>query len=297
MILKWGCDGSQHSQFIQKFQNSTDSDANIFQSSLVPLRLIVTIKGEVKIIWQNPVPSSVRFCRPVHIRFVSESNDITKEEIKYIEDRVKTLTKTEILAPDGIVKIKHTMLFTMIDGKVCNAATDTLSTMRCYICGQTSRVFNELNEVQKVNVEALQFGLSVLYARIRFFEARNINFRQYRQNYSRKFPREDCNRDIMNRLLLSSDPYLSSIRPRPQSKKKAFSKEALNLMLPILPPPLSLPSYDEISDTNTEKMKTKMSNFYELIISKQCFWSCYCILLFVNTIIYYKLLFLFKRSL
>ena len=56
----------------------------------------------------------------------------------------------------------------------------------------------------------------------------------------------------MNRLLLSSDPYLSSIRPRPQSKKKAFSKEALNLMVAIVPPPLSLPSYDEISNKNTE---------------------------------------------
>ena len=88
--------GSQQSQLKQKFQNSTDSDANIFQSFLVPLRLIVTIKGEVKIIWQNPVPSSVRFFRPVRIRFFSESKDITKEEIKYIEDQEKTLTKTDI---------------------------------------------------------------------------------------------------------------------------------------------------------------------------------------------------------
>ena len=51
------------------------------------------------------------------------------------------------------------MLFTMIDGKVCNAATDILSTMCCYICGQTSKVFNKLNVVQEVNVEALEFGL------------------------------------------------------------------------------------------------------------------------------------------
>lgn len=37
VIVKWGCDGLQQSQFKQKFQNSTDSDANIFQSSLVPV--------------------------------------------------------------------------------------------------------------------------------------------------------------------------------------------------------------------------------------------------------------------
>ena len=390
LISKWGCDGSQQSQFKQKFQNISDSDSNIFQSSLVPLRLIVNIND--KIIWQNSVPSSVRFCRPIRIRFVSESKDITKEEIKYVNDQLKTLSKTEIIAPGGIVKIKHTMLFTMIDGKVCNAATDTLSTMRCYICGQTSKDFNNLKDVSNVNVEALQFGLSVLHARIRFFEsllhlayklplkkwqartpaekktvketkeriqkdfreqmgllvdvpkagygntndgntsrrffaepdtssrisginvdlikrfgvilevvssgfainaekfstyahttamlyvelygwhpmsptvhkilihgaqvirhailpigqlteeaaeARNKNFRQYRIDFSRKFSREDCNRDIMNRLLLSSDPYLSSIRPKTQKKKKIFSKEALDLMIAIAPPSLA----------------------------------------------------------
>lgn len=48
LISKWGCDGSQQAQFKQKFQNNADNDANIFQSSLVPLRLIVIIGGEQK---------------------------------------------------------------------------------------------------------------------------------------------------------------------------------------------------------------------------------------------------------
>lgn len=34
LIYKWGCDGSQQAQYKQKFENSNDSDANIFQSSL-----------------------------------------------------------------------------------------------------------------------------------------------------------------------------------------------------------------------------------------------------------------------
>lgn len=46
LISKWGCDGSQQAQFKQKLQNNADNDANIFQSSLVPLRLIVVIDGE-----------------------------------------------------------------------------------------------------------------------------------------------------------------------------------------------------------------------------------------------------------
>ena len=40
LISKWGCDGSHQSSYIQQFTNKDDSDANIFQSSCVPLKLI-----------------------------------------------------------------------------------------------------------------------------------------------------------------------------------------------------------------------------------------------------------------
>lgn len=41
-------------------------------------------------------------------------------------------------------------------------------------------------------------------------EARNKHFQEYRQNFSHKFTRIDCNTDVINKLLLSSDPYTSS---------------------------------------------------------------------------------------
>lgn len=66
LIHKWDYDGSQQTQYKQKFENSTDSDSNIFQSTLVPLRLCMN----GKIIWQNPTPSSPRFCRPMRIRYI-----------------------------------------------------------------------------------------------------------------------------------------------------------------------------------------------------------------------------------
>lgn len=64
-------------------------------------------------------------------------------------------------------------------------------------------------------------------------EVRNKHFRDYRENYSRKFSREDCNRDILYRLLLTSDPYLSSIRPRPKKISKPFSSSAKEMLLPF----------------------------------------------------------------
>lgn len=58
----------------------------------------------------------------------------------------------------------------MIDPKVCNTATNTTSTMKCYIGGLTSNDFNNLNIAKEVNPEALDIGLSILHARIRLFE-------------------------------------------------------------------------------------------------------------------------------
>ncbi|GBN65799.1 hypothetical protein AVEN_274814-2-1, partial [Araneus ventricosus] len=132
LIIKWGCDGSQQSRFKQAFQNIGDSDANIFQTSCVPIKLNANVHEKKKTIWQNPTPSSTRFCRPIRIRFVHETPDIINEEIRYIEDQINMLNKTELPTEGGVLKIKLTVLLTMVDGKVYNAATGTTSTMKCY---------------------------------------------------------------------------------------------------------------------------------------------------------------------
>ncbi|KAL4702276.1 hypothetical protein ACJJTC_018590 [Scirpophaga incertulas] len=131
LISKWGCDGSQQMTYKMKFENEADSDANIFQTSMVPLQLVYG--QDKKILWQNPVPSSPRYCRPIRIRFVKETIDIINEEIDYIKSQVASLNESEVQG----LSVKHKMLFTMVDGKVCNAATHTKSTMRCYLCGAT----------------------------------------------------------------------------------------------------------------------------------------------------------------
>nr|XP_034184029.1 uncharacterized protein LOC117606105 [Osmia lignaria] len=377
LISKWGCDGSQQTQYKQRFLISTGSDSHIFQSSFVPLQLISSTTK--KVIWQNPTPSSPRYCRPIRIRFIKESVDVTNEEIDYMKTKINELKETEIEGNTNI-SIKHVLLFTMIDGKVCNAAMSINSTMKCFVCGITSKDFNNLTKKPIVNPNSLQFGLSILHAKIRLFEnllhisykltikkwqikskdekyaveqrkkyiqeefktkmgiiidrpkpgfgnsndgntsrrffanhelsaeitgidvtliyqfkiilqvissnqkiniekfeayamdtaklyirlypwhpmtptthkilihgpviienamlpigqlseeaaeARNKHFRIYRENYSRKFSREACNEDVINRLLLTSDPYLTSIRKTPQKRTQPFLKETI----------------------------------------------------------------------
>lgn len=70
------------------------------------------------------------------------------------------------------VCIKYSMTLTMIDNKVCNAVSNTKSTLRCYLCGATSKDFNNIDVIlqKEVNENNLRFGLSTLHAWIRFFE-------------------------------------------------------------------------------------------------------------------------------
>lgn len=161
-------------QYKMKFENKPNTDANIFQSSVVSLQLVYGHKN--KILWQNPTPSSPRYCRPIRIRFVKKTTDTTEEEINYITAQIDALVSTDI---GNNLSVKHKMLFTMVDGKVCNAATHTKSTMKCYICDATTSEFNDLSKIRPSKQEyehvvkraRILFGLSLLYARIRFFES------------------------------------------------------------------------------------------------------------------------------
>lgn len=62
-------------------------------------------------------------------------------------------------------------------------------------------------------------------------EARNKDFRKIREHHSRKFCREATNEDIFYSLLVSSDPYLSSIRPVLRKGKKTLVTDDMKLLL------------------------------------------------------------------
>lgn len=61
-------------------------------------------------------------------------------------------------------------------------------------------------------------------------EARNKDFWKFREGYTCKISRTKTNEDILNLLLIASDPYLSSIRKLPQTKFKKLSKEVLHTL-------------------------------------------------------------------
>lgn len=132
--------------------------------------------------WQNPVPSSSRFCRPIHLQFKKETTELSQEEYRSVQDEIKKLQPMNVsldidyeLAADlnrnDNIQINYKLHFTMVDQKVVNALTETKSYMRCYVCGATPKQFNDIEKLPSAsNEEAYSYGLSPLHKWIRCFE-------------------------------------------------------------------------------------------------------------------------------
>lgn len=168
LLVKWGFDGSSgHAEYKQKFENDDgeSSDSNMFITSLVPIK--ADVNG--KVLFQNPRPSSTRFCRPVRIQLVSETTEVSINEKKHIENQIDQLVPTVITVEGRTIIVRYEMVLTMVDGKVCNAVTGNKSSQTCYICNATPKLMNNLDSVTErvENSDAFQFGLSTLHAWIR----------------------------------------------------------------------------------------------------------------------------------
>lgn len=98
-------------------------------------------------------------------------------------------------------------------------------------------------------------------------EARNKHFRQYRQNFSRKFSRKACNRDILNRLLMNSDPFITSSRSRPKKRTKPFSSETLAL---FCPEELASVTEDDTMDDEEEEAELDFDQVINITIVHIC---------------------------
>lgn len=81
-------------------------------------------------------------------------------------------------------------------------------------------------------------------------ESRNKDFKTYREGFSRKCTREETMKDVLNWLLVSSDPLISSLRQLPRKTLQQFSPDALQLLqCRSTPPTQTLDTKDSDSDT------------------------------------------------
>lgn len=61
-------------------------------------------------------------------------------------------------------------------------------------------------------------------------ESRNKDARNYRELFTTKKSRICSNLDLLHRLLISSDPFINSLRKTPRSKRRALTSEVIGLL-------------------------------------------------------------------
>lgn len=206
---KWGCDGaSGQSEYMQTFsQSAMDiSDSNLFMTSIVPLNMTLA-DNKLKSIWKNSRPSSTRYCRALKFEFRKETHDLIREEKIRVENEIKHLCETEINMHGRSFKVRHILYFTMIDGKVAQAVTNTTSASNCVVCGAKPSEMNIITKLQNrpLNEEAIKMGMSVLHARIRFMEyilhlSYKLGFKLWRTSKENRPIKEETKKRIQNQF-------------------------------------------------------------------------------------------------
>lgn len=184
-ICKWGFDGSSgHSEYHQSFLDiETDdttecrqnaiTDSSIVLFCIVPLRLtgVTKVSNTQVILWENPTPSSTRYCRPLKFLYEKETKEVTKTEVGRVEKEMMELKSVELNINNSVLCIIYTMLMTMVDGKVINTLTESSSQI-CYICKCNPTNMNDLDNIKRfvVNEDNVKYGISSLHAWIKFLE-------------------------------------------------------------------------------------------------------------------------------
>jgi hypothetical protein len=127
--FKWGYDGSSGQlQFNQELSEGF-SDANLIAVTVTPLRL-TTVSGVE--LWDNPVKSSTRYCRPLLLKYAKETKELNLKIQGDIQAEIDELeSQTFILSDKKAVTIKFSMHLTQIDG-----SESGLSSFACKILSE-----------------------------------------------------------------------------------------------------------------------------------------------------------------
>ncbi|KAF2893894.1 hypothetical protein ILUMI_12278 [Ignelater luminosus] len=121
--------------------------------------------------------------------FKRESTELSTTEKSYIDDQINLSQSTLINLGNVDVIVSHQLIFSMIDGKICNALIDTKATQKCYLCGAISKQFNEIDKGLNLKIQSsyLQFGLSILHGWIRCFECQRQSFLKTKAEFRKSF--------------------------------------------------------------------------------------------------------------
>lgn len=113
--------------------------SSVFIVSFVPLQLSLPNRT----IWENNLPSSIRFCRPFEFKFMKESRENVWKIYQDYRDKFANLSPKKVAVGHGYCTVDYDVEFTMIDGKTCNVLTGQKASSNCNICDARPTEMND----------------------------------------------------------------------------------------------------------------------------------------------------------
>lgn len=88
-------------------------------------------------------------------------------ELEHVESQATELTDSKVTTSKGIeVSVCHSLIPSMVDGKMCSALAEVASNASCNVCNALPKQMNDIDAILKrpVNTYVYQFGCSPLHA-------------------------------------------------------------------------------------------------------------------------------------
>lgn len=174
LYISYGFDSSAgHKNPHQGFQNqeneTRESHMSLFAS--VAVILAITDAQTRKVLWLNPSPQSVRFCRPLRLAYEKETLTALTTERDRLREEVETLQPHTFTIKNGK---EFTIVFdckcSLLDGKALNAVVENDCSTKCPICLVHMTKFNTSLDWQAViDKDHLCYGLGILHCEIKTF--------------------------------------------------------------------------------------------------------------------------------
>lgn len=174
LICAYGFDSSSgfknpHQKFYDQNNVTLKSESSLFASTFAISGLLTSSN---KIMWLNPTPQSVRFCRPLRIAVEKETDVTTIAEKNRLDTEVEQLQPHSFLLLKGeIVTVDFEPYLTMVDGKCLNVILNNSATTRCPICLLSMDNFNKTKDWEINPPESnLKHGIGNLHCEIKALE-------------------------------------------------------------------------------------------------------------------------------
>lgn len=173
-LVTTGFDSSSgHKNPHQEFTNTENVTLNPYQTLFATVCVLLAVKSKEKgLLWINPTPQSVRFCRPIRLSFESETADAIHLEKQRLMEEIQNLHPYSFTLSNGkSTTVTYSPELTLVDGKCLNHILENDCTTRCPICGVHMKKFNTSADRNAVFPDAnLKHGVGLLHCIIKTFE-------------------------------------------------------------------------------------------------------------------------------